>query len=323
MIMKKCAKCGQVLELNDYNFRRRKDSKDGFRNTCRVCDGNKYQLPRPVAKKGYFICYGCGRELPLDSNHFVMTNQKRTGFNTKCRECVGIEFKSYKPIPKEGFKFCSICGVEYPDTQKYFNIHRKNPEIQLRARCKHCESQYHKDHRKINKERYSKQSKEYYENNKSEVLKKCAVRYSNIKDEINLYRRDFYQNHKEEYNERHKRYDKSDAGKIAGLRKYAKRKSALSRAIVDFTSNQWRECNKYFEKSCAYCSETRKVLHMDHVIPVINGGDHTRRNIVLACKSCNCSKQDKVMEEWYRQQIFFSEERLQKIYDWINLKGIY
>lgn len=27
------------------------------------------------------------------------------------------------------------------------------------------------------------------------------------------------------------------------------------------------------------------------------------------------------MEEWYRQQPYFSQERLQKIYEWVNLQN--
>ena len=33
-------------------------------------------------------------------------------------------------------------------------------------------------------------------------------------------------------------------------------------------------------------------------------------------KPYNSSKQDKDMEEWYQEQDFYSEERLQKIYEW-------
>lgn len=33
-------------------------------------------------------------------------------------------------------------------------------------------------------------------------------------------------------------------------------------------------------------------------------------------KSYNISKLNRNMEDWYRQQEYFSEERLQKIYEW-------
>ena len=37
MKMKKCIKCGEVKPLTDEYWHKRKASKDGFRNDCRVC----------------------------------------------------------------------------------------------------------------------------------------------------------------------------------------------------------------------------------------------------------------------------------------------
>lgn len=42
---------------------------------------------------------------------------------------------------------------------------------------------------------------------------------------------------------------------------------------------------------------------------------------IIPCNSyANTSKHNADMEEWYRQQPYFSEERLQKIYEWVNLQ---
>jgi len=48
---------------------------------------------------------------------------------------------------------------------------------------------------------------------------------------------------------------------------------------------------------CAYCLLERK-LTVDHIIPIAHGGKHIFDNIVLACTTCNCSKQDKTLSEW-------------------------
>lgn len=50
--------------------------------------------------------------------------------------------------------------------------------------------------------------------------------------------------------------------------------------------------------TCLYCCTD---LHdadptditLDHVIPQASGGGHSESNLVTACRSCNCSRQDK------------------------------
>lgn len=50
--------------------------------------------------------------------------------------------------------------------------------------------------------------------------------------------------------------------------------------------------------TCAYCGLRGGQLECDHVIPVSRGGSHTDDNLVTACKKCNRSKRDKLVEEW-------------------------
>ena len=63
---------------------------------------------------------------------------------------------------------------------------------------------------------------------------------------------------------------------------------------------------------CAYCGADAK-LTADHVVALNDGGLHVPPNLVGACLSCNSSKQDSPVEEWYRKQPFFSEQRWQRI----------
>lgn len=60
--------------------------------------------------------------------------------------------------------------------------------------------------------------------------------------------------------------------------------------ICDFTLAQWRALKDLYDHRCAYCGETFERLTMDHVIALSKGGNHTLRNIVPACRSCNSSK---------------------------------
>lgn len=75
---------------------------------------------------------------------------------------------------------------------------------------------------------------------------------------------------------------------------------------------------KFFGFRCAYSEQvlSKDTRSLDHIIPLNKGGKHEVWNCVPMTKSNNCSKKDKDMEEWYQEQDFYSEERLQKIYEW-------
>lgn len=89
-----------------------------------------------------------------------------------------------------------------------------------------------------------------------------------------------------------------------------------------YTDEQIKECISFFDNKCAYSgknlddtSRTNK-LHREHIVALANGGTNWIWNICTSTASVNTSKNNKNMEEWYREQSYFSEERLAKIYEW-------
>ena len=79
----------------------------------------------------------------------------------------------------------------------------------------------------------------------------------------------------------------------------------------------------FFDFKCAYSGEylggsVNNDRTIDHIIPLVLGGENEIWNIVPMLKSYNSSKNANDMEEWYKQQEFYSEERLNKIYEWIE-----
>jgi len=96
------------------------------------------------------------------------------------------------------------------------------------------------------------------------------------------------------------------------------------------SKSEWIACKEYFNNQCAYCGLpiedhyfTRKGItkngdfHKEHVI---HGGSNTLDNCVPSCKSCNSSKHTEDMKIWLKRQLFFKQERLDKIYEWMNLQ---
>jgi len=54
---------------------------------------------------------------------------------------------------------------------------------------------------------------------------------------------------------------------------------------------------------CVYCCRDLHGAHptditLDHVIPAADGGSNDPSNMVMACRSCNCSRQDKPLAKF-------------------------
>jgi len=65
---------------------------------------------------------------------------------------------------------------------------------------------------------------------------------------------------------------------------------------------------------CGYCNEPATSL--DHIIPKFSSGSSYRNNLIPACRSCNANKASLKMEDWYKEQTFFDEIKLEKIKKW-------
>jgi len=89
------------------------------------------------------------------------------------------------------------------------------------------------------------------------------------------------------------RYALSEKMKAKKRRDYARRKAAIV-PERPFTAEDWLEIVAQHKNRCHYCGK-RRVLTLDHVIPLSKGGKHVKENIVPACRSCNSRKKDNLI----------------------------
>jgi len=97
----------------------------------------------------------------------------------------------------------------------------------------------------------------------------------------------------------------------------------------NINKTEWQKCKEYFNNACAYCGlpvedhyniykgELRKEdLQKEHVI---HDGINDLSNCIPACKSCNSSKHESTLDEWYNENNpNFTEEKYNKIIEWIT-----
>jgi 5-methylcytosine-specific restriction endonuclease McrA len=88
-----------------------------------------------------------------------------------------------------------------------------------------------------------------------------------------------------------------------GREKCRRRRARKLSQLGDFSAWMVQYYRCYQRNECFYCGEKlstgvrngnpRKET-LDHVIPLSKGGLHCWTNTVLACRGCNCKKQDKM-----------------------------
>lgn len=289
--IKICSKCKRELPADTCRFYSAKNGKDGLYSTCKECKGQKFTKPKIKVKEGYKICSDCKKELPMTSEFFYKNNHRKDGFMIKCKTCSNLYSKKYIEIHKEAVK------------KKVEEYRESNKEV-LRAKRK-IYVELNKEHLREYNKQYGK--KYYAENLKSKrekEIKRLAEYRKNNKAIISAYGKQYRKNNKEKINIR---------TNIHRARKH--------KLVATLTIKEWEIIKQYFNNSCCYCGVQEKTLEQEHIIPVTKGGGYTKQNIVPACRHCNSSKLNKDMEDWYRQQPYFSEGKLQKIYQWMGVKN--
>ncbi len=96
---------------------------------------------------------------------------------------------------------------------------------------------------------------------------------------------------------------KTEAGITSRNNAENKRRAIKHSCETFLTTSQVRQLRSS-AKRCFYCSarftkENRPTI--DHVIPLNRGGAHSRENVVVACKKCNCSKCAQPPEQYARK----------------------
>jgi 5-methylcytosine-specific restriction endonuclease McrA len=75
-----------------------------------------------------------------------------------------------------------------------------------------------------------------------------------------------------------------------------------------------------WEHKCAYCEELATSL--DHIVPRFKSGSSNRNNLIPACRRCNSNKASAPVEEWYKQQEYFNQVRMERIKAWMSQEVI-
>lgn len=229
-------------------------------------------------------CGKCGRWLVANTVNFCKDKKYKYGLRPECKECYNTRRKKY-----------------YAENKEYYKKYRE---------------EHKEERRKYDKKYYKK----YYEKNKEELTEYKKKWYEEHKEEILKQREKYYKENKEKIVEYHKKYYKTPQGQVVQFNYNNKRRQREEQQGEGINGDQWLEMMKYFDWKCAYSGEyiggNSDNRTIDHIIPLVKDGAHEIWNCVPMDRGLNSRKNDKDMEEWYPQQDFYSEDRLNKINEW-------
>ena len=209
-------------------------------------------------------CRRCGRVQPL--TEFYKNNQQADGLTGKCRDCITelrkVWDKKYNASEKarQTAKRYYYSEKGQKAKREYRQAYQLTPEQRERYRAT--------ARVKMSDPKRKAQIRKYWQSEKGKARKA-------IKD---------------------KQYAKTEGGRFSKRKTEIKRKHQIATSRCTLTRGQWQEIKERFNHSCAYCGRKMERLEMDHVIPLSKGGAHTMANIVPACRKCNATKGNKILE---------------------------
>ena len=186
--------------------------------------------------------------------------------------------------------------MEFPATPEYFD-RNKNGRYGLHSKCKACRSEYSRIWREENPERHAENARNWQREH-PEMAREKSRRYRErhpdlIYDSLAQYR----ESHREYFRDYMRAYRSARPDYVYRCRsiRRARKVNAEGRHTLSDVKRQYT----VQEGRCWWCGcELNGVYHADHIIPLSRGGSDSPENIVVACQSCNLSKNDKLPYEW-------------------------
>lgn len=202
--------------------------------------------------------------LPLGS--FYKSNQRSDGLTSKCGTCIAAARKDYDR------KYNASKKARAKGRRYYYSAKGQENKVAYRQRHPLTDEQ---------KERYRTAGRAHEKEPKYKARRK---RYDlSVKGKAMKARKD-------------KKFAKTDKGRFVKHKVEIRRRRQLRAESCTLTRAQWLDIKAVFQNQCAYCRQTFQRLEMDHLIPLSRGGRHIAENIVPACRRCNASKGDRLLE---------------------------
>lgn len=238
-------------------------------------------------------------------------------------------------IPSIPQRLCKKCSILYPFTPEFWHKDKKGKDG-LSSTCKECKKVKSRNWHHENQEFANHRSHEYYHSHKEErreyinenadkiAQQKREWRHNNPdlvaaqkrrsanrhQSKINAYHREWYKRnrkriienltpeHRRKANANSRAWAKANPDKVRN-NTHLRRARMAGNGGEGYTKADHDLQLRSQKGLCWWCGKPMgNDVTQDHIVSIKLGGQHSPRNIVLAHKSCNCSKQEKLPQDW-------------------------
>lgn len=193
------------------------------------------------------------------------------------------------------FKKCSRCKV-VKSILEFRKIKRRG-RIEAHSRCSNCERLAGREWASRNKDKLREKSRRHYRKNREESIRKSLKWYKDHPEEARRMTREFHARHPGRRKFWDKRYYENN--KDAFILNGHIRRARVKKSGGIISRKEWKELKEQFGNRCINpeCKDPyKKPLTLDHVVPIVLGGENVIQNAQPLCKSCNSRKNTKVID---------------------------
>jgi hypothetical protein len=273
------------------------------------------------------ICNACPDEKTLEDFYYSKTGKRLQ----PCKRCIAMRYAANGEINRARKRRAYAADPAKHQAQGRASHAAHREERQAKQKV----------YRDTHKEKRTIKKHEYYEENREDILTKDRAYNAEHKEERAAKNPEWNLKNKEKVAiDNHNRYMAKQEERQAAQRAYnaanpdkkrasdrlnrknhpdiqltlqaRKRARKRNAPINDLSHGQWLEIQVHFFYACVYCPwDYEKCFHkthsltQDHIIALINGGNHTVPNVIPACRHCN-SKKHTGPPTRYVQPLFFT-----------------
>lgn len=287
--MKQCAgPCRCILPATPEHFHRNKNHKDGLQTLCKTCT-------KEYKKQHY-------------KTHKEEISEQHRAYRESHLEQERERSKRYAETHKEHLR--EYHTQYYQDNRdqmlEQMKQHYQENSVRIRERVKRYR-ETHQEEIKERKKRYAKFHKEhireYREKHRERILAGQKARYhARYKEKQRETTKRYRTLHRERLLEHKRQYYKTPHGRMIDRAHWHKRRAQKKASGGSYTPAQIQDQLKRQKSKCYWCQskldQGKGAFHIDHVVPLSRGGSNDISNIVIACPTCNMSRNNKLPHEW-------------------------
>jgi 5-methylcytosine-specific restriction endonuclease McrA len=197
-------------------------------------------------------------------------------------------------------KLCNKCGQQKPLSEF---TGKKGNKDGLSCRCKDCAREYDRKWRDTNPEKSRSSSRKWKAAHIDDVYdmnrKWRAINPDKVRESV----RKWAFANLDKVRESVRKYRNANPEKVLEFSRA--RRARVKGAGGKVTAKEWQWLKSFYDYTCLRCGkrEPEIKLELDHVVPLVLGGENTIENSQPLCGSCNRSKNAKAID--YRRPLAF------------------